>query len=243
MIFALLSCILPSVENPLKVSIIPREKGMLGFSQSEVSEEHLYSKKKMEELIIVLMGGRVCEEYFCGDVTNGASNDIERATALARSMVTKWGLSNKMGPLAYAEEENEVFLGKSVSQQKTVSDETAHTIDSEIRHIIDVQYKRATKLIKDNMEKMHIMADALMKYETIDAKQIDEIMDGKILGTPSSLDFLLFFLYFCSSQSSLLILSFNNTDFSKTCGCLSINFSFISCITSFISKSLFSDAI
>ena len=84
-----------------------------------------------------------------------------------------------MGPLTYAEEENEVFLGKSVSQQKTVSDETAHTIDSEIRNIIDIQYKRATKLIKDNLDKMHIMADALMKYETIDAKQIDEIMEGK----------------------------------------------------------------
>ena len=92
----------------------------------------------------------------------------------------------KLGPLAYAEEENEVFLGKSVSQQKTVSDETAHTIDSEIRHIIDIQYKRATKLIKDNIDKMHIMADALMKYETIDAKQIDEIMDGKVPSAPES---------------------------------------------------------
>tara|TARA_B110000263_G_scaffold240958_1_gene244675 strand:- start:905 stop:1294 length:390 start_codon:yes stop_codon:yes gene_type:complete len=101
-------------------------------------------------------------------------------------MVTKWGLSTKMGPLTYAEEENEVFLGKSVSQQKTVSDETAHTIDSEIRNIIDIQYKRATKLIKDNLDKMHIMADALMKYETIDAKQIDEIMEGKIPSAPES---------------------------------------------------------
>ena len=123
-------------------------------------------------MIAALFGGRVAEEEIFGDeaVTTGASNDIERATALARSMVTKWGLSNKMGPLAYAEEENEVFLGKSsAQQQKSVSDETARTIDTEIRKIIDTQYSRATKLIKDNMDKMHLMADALMKYETIDS--------------------------------------------------------------------------
>ena len=132
-------------------------------------------------MIAALFGGRVAEEEIFGKdaVTTGASNDIERATALARNMVTKWGLSNKMGPLAYAEEEGEVFLGKSVSKQKTVSDETAHTIDSEIRKIIDVQYTRAKKLITDNMDKMHVMADALMKWETIDSGQIDEIMEGK----------------------------------------------------------------
>ena len=126
------------------------------------------------------------EDEIFGDesVTTGASNDIERATALARSLVSKWCLSNKMGPLAYAEEENEVFLGKSSGQQqKSVSDETARTIYTEIRKIIDTQYSRATKLIKDNMDKMHLMADALMKYETIDSGQIDEIMDGK---TPSA---------------------------------------------------------
>ena len=140
-------------------------------------------------MIAALFGGRVAEEEIFGDeaVTTGASNDIERATALARSMVTKWGLSNKMGPLAYAEEENEVFLGKSsAQQQKSVSDETARTIDTEIRKIIDTQYSRATKLIKDNMDKMHLMADAIMKYETIDSSQIDEIMDGKTPSAPES---------------------------------------------------------
>ena len=101
-------------------------------------------------------------------------------------MVTKWGLSEKMGPLAYNEEQNEVFLGKSVSQQKSVSDETAHAIDSEIKRIIDIEYKRATKLIKDNLKKMHAMAEALMKYETIDAKQIDQIMAGKKPGAPEN---------------------------------------------------------
>ena len=171
-----------------KVSIIPRGRA-LGVTMF-LPEEDRYSnsKQRINSMIAALFGGRVAEEEIFGEdaVTTGASNDIERATGLARSMVTKWGLSTKMGPLAYAEEENEVFLGKSVSQQKTVSDKTADTIDSEIRNIIDIQYKRATKLIKDNLDKMHVMADALMKYETIDAKQIDEIMEGKIPSAPES---------------------------------------------------------
>ena len=154
-------------------------------------EEDRYSnsRQRINSMIAALFGGRVAEEEIFGEeaVTTGASNDIERATALARSMVTKWGLSDKMGPLAYAEEENEVFLGKtSGQQQKSVSNETARTIDTEIRKIIDTQYSRATKLIKDNMDKMHLMADALMKYETIDTGQIDEIMDGKIPSAPES---------------------------------------------------------
>jgi cell division protease FtsH len=185
---AVVGRLVPDHDPVYKVSIIPRGRA-LGVTMF-LPEEDRYSnsKQRINSMIAALFGGRVAEEEIFGEdaVTTGASNDIERATGLARSMVTKWGLSTKMGPLAYAEEENEVFLGKSVSQQKTVSDETAHTIDSEIRHIIDVQYKRATKLIKDNMEKMHIMADALMKYETIDAKQIDEIMDGKIPSAPES---------------------------------------------------------
>ncbi|MBT5644661.1 MAG: ATP-dependent zinc metalloprotease FtsH [Gammaproteobacteria bacterium] len=185
---AVVGRLVPDHDPVYKVSIIPRGRA-LGVTMF-LPEEDRYSnsKQRINSMIAALFGGRVAEEEIFGEdaVTTGASNDIERATGLARSMVTKWGLSTKMGPLAYAEEENEVFLGKSVSQQKTVSDETAHTIDSEIRHIIDVQYKRATKLIKDNMDKMHIMADALMKYETIDVKQIDEIMDGKIPSAPEN---------------------------------------------------------
>ena len=185
---AVVGRLVPDHDPVYKVSIIPRGRA-LGVTMF-LPEEDRYSnsRQRINSMIAALFGGRVAEEEIFGEeaVTTGASNDIERATALARSMVTKWGLSNKMGPLAYAEEENEVFLGKSVSQQKTVSDETAHTIDSEIRKIIDVQYSRATKLIKDNMDKMHVMADALMKYETIDAKQIDEIMNGKIPSAPDS---------------------------------------------------------
>ena len=185
---AIVGRLVPDHDPVYKVSIIPRGRA-LGVTMF-LPEEDRYSnsKQRINSMIAALFGGRVAEEEIFGEdaVTTGASNDIERATGLARSMVTKWGLSTKMGPLTYAEEENEVFLGKSVSQQKTVSDETAHTIDSEIRNIIDIQYKRATKLIKDNLDKMHIMADALMKYETIDAKQIDEIMEGKIPSAPES---------------------------------------------------------
>ena len=185
---AIVGRLVPDHDPVYKVSIIPRGRA-LGVTMF-LPEEDRYSnsRQRINSMIAALFGGRVAEEEIFGKeaVTTGASNDIERATALARNMVTKWGLSNKMGPLAYAEEENEVFLGKSVSKQKTVSDETAHTIDSEIRKIIDEQYTRAKKLIKDNMDKMHVMADALMKWETIDSKQIDEIMEGKEPSPPES---------------------------------------------------------
>ncbi len=185
---AIVGRLVPDHDPVYKVSIIPRGRA-LGVTMF-LPEEDRYSnsRQRINSMIAALFGGRVAEEEIFGKeaVTTGASNDIERATALARNMVTKWGLSNKMGPLAYAEEEGEVFLGKSVSKQKTVSDETAHTIDSEIRKIIDEQYTRAKKLIKDNMDKMHVMADALMKWETIDSKQIDEIMEGKEPSPPES---------------------------------------------------------
>jgi cell division protease FtsH len=133
-----------------------------------------------------LFGGRLAEELIFGAerVTTGASNDIERATEIARNMVTRWGLSSKMGPLAYSEEKGEVFLGHSVTQHKTLSDETAHAIDEEVRHIIDTNYGRAQQLLKDNIEKLHTMAQALMKYETIDTEQINDIMGGRVPRPP-----------------------------------------------------------
>ena len=118
-------------------------------------------------------------------MTTGASNDIERATDLARNMVTRWGLSEKLGPLTYTEEEGEVFLGRSVTQHKAMSDETTHAIDEEIRHVIDQNYARAQQILEENLDKLHLMADALMKYETIDVGQIDSIMEGKIPGPPA----------------------------------------------------------
>ena len=128
-----------------------------------------------------MFGGRVAEELIFGAemVTTGASNDIQRATEIARNMVTKWGLSERLGPLTYSEEEGEVFLGHSVTQHKSVSDETAHVIDEEIRAIIDRNYNRARDLLTENVGKLHIMAQTLVKYETIDSDQIDDIMSGR----------------------------------------------------------------
>ena len=144
-------------------------------------DRYSHSRQRLESQISSLFGGRVAEELIFGDeaVTTGASNDIERATEIARAMVTKWGLSEKMGPLSYGDEDGEVFLGHSVTQHKTVSDDTANSIDQEVRRIIDVNYERTVKLIKENMDKLHIMAKALVKYETLDTEQIDDIMAGE----------------------------------------------------------------
>tara|TARA_Y100000389_G_scaffold43714_1_gene38399 strand:- start:978 stop:2888 length:1911 start_codon:yes stop_codon:yes gene_type:complete len=186
---AIVGRLVPDHDPVYKVSIIPRGRA-LGVTMF-LPEEDRYSnsRQRINSMIAALFGGRVAEELIFGDdaVTTGASNDIERATDLARSMVTKWGLSDKMGPLAYSEEQQEVFLGKSASQtSKNMSNETASSIDSEIRKIIDVQYQRATKLVNDNLDKMHLMADALIKYETIDVEQIDQIMNGKVPDAPDS---------------------------------------------------------
>lgn len=171
----------PDHDPVYKVSIIPRGRA-LGVTMYLPEEDRLsYSKQRLESMISSLYGGRIAEEIIYGSdmVTTGASNDIERATEIARNMVTKWGLSGKMGPLAYSEDENEVFLGRSVTQHKHMSDETAHSIDSEIRQVIDRNYQRAHKILTDNLDKLHAMANALMKYETIDRAQVDAIMRGE----------------------------------------------------------------
>ena len=176
----------PDHDPVYKVSIIPRGRalGVTMFLPEE--DRYSYSKKHLESQLSSLFGGRIAEQQIFGDdaVTTGASNDIERATSIARSMVTQWGLSDRMGPLTYSEDEGEVFLGKSIGRQKIVSDETAQAIDSEIRSIIDRNYQRAVEILKENEDKLHLMADALMKYETIDAGQIDTIMEGKEPGPP-----------------------------------------------------------
>jgi len=187
---AIVGRLVPSHDPVYKVTIIPRGRA-LGVTMFLPEEDRLsYSKELLESQISSLFGGRIAEELIFGkeSVTTGASNDIERATKLARNMVTKWGLSEKLGPLAYSEDEGEVFLGHSVTQHKNISDETAHTIDSEIRSLIDRNYKRAEKLLKENLDKLHVMAEALIKYETIDTNQINEIMDGKIPGPPADWD-------------------------------------------------------
>jgi len=178
---AIVGLLVPSHDPVYKVSIIPRGRalGVTMFLPEE--DRYSLSKEQLNSQVSSLFGGRVAEELIYGSdqVTTGASNDIERATDLARNMVTKWGLSPKLGPLSYSEEEGEVFLGRSVTQHKNVSDETAHIIDEEIRSVIDSNYARTEQILKDNLDKLHKMTDALMTYETIDRDQIDDIMAGK----------------------------------------------------------------
>jgi cell division protease FtsH len=140
-----------------------------------------YSKERLESQLCTAYGGRIAEELIFGaeKITTGASNDIEQATEIARNMVTKWGLSEKMGPLAYSKDEGEVFLGHSVTQHKTLSDETASAIDKEVRSIIDRTYARAKAILQANVDKLHVMAEALLKYETIDVMQLDDLMERK----------------------------------------------------------------
>ncbi|MFN4263594.1 MAG: ATP-dependent zinc metalloprotease FtsH [Thioalkalivibrionaceae bacterium] len=171
----------PEHDPVYKVSIVPRGRalGVTMFLPEE--DRYSHSKTRLESQIASLFGGRSAEEIIFGHhaVTTGASNDIERATAIARNMVTKWGLSDKMGPLAYGEEEGEVFLGRQMTRSQQMSDETQKAIDQEVREIIDGQYQRAKKILLDHLDPLHRMADALMKYETIDERQIRDIMEGR----------------------------------------------------------------
>ena len=178
---AIVGLLVPSHDPVYKVTIIPRGRalGVTMFLPEE--DRYSYSKERLESQISSLFGGRIAEELIFGpdSVTTGASNDIQRATELARNMVTRWGLSEKLGPLTYSEEEGEVFLGHSVTQHKTVSDQTQDLIDEEVRCIIDRNYQRSTRILKENERRLHVMASALIRYETIDVEQIKDIMEGR----------------------------------------------------------------
>jgi cell division protease FtsH len=178
---AIVGRLVPDHDPVYKVSIIPRGRalGVTMFLPEE--DRYSYSKRRLESQLSSLFGGRVAEELIFGtdSVTTGASNDIERATLIARNMVTKWGLSEKLGPLSYEEEEGEVFLGHSVTRHKNISGDTQRIIDVEVRSIIERNYQRTRTLLQENLARLHSMAEALMKYETIDAEQIDDIMAGK----------------------------------------------------------------
>ncbi|WFB48641.1 ATP-dependent zinc metalloprotease FtsH [Vibrio coralliilyticus] len=178
---AIVGRLVPEHDPVYKVSIIPRGRA-LGVTMYLPEQDRVsMSRQHLESMVSSLYGGRLAEELIYGadKVSTGASNDIERATDIARKMVTQWGFSEKLGPLLYAEEEGEVFLGRSVTQTKHMSDDTAKLIDDEVRKIIDRNYARAKQILEDNMDIMHAMKDALMKYETIDAGQIDDLMDRK----------------------------------------------------------------
>ena len=183
---AIVGLSVPDHDPVYKVTIIPRGRalGVTMFLPEE--DRYSYSKRRLMSQICSLFGGRIAEELVFGEdfVTTGASNDIERATDIARNMVTKWGLSDRLGPLTYSEDDGEVFLGRSVTRHKQVSDVTAHAIDEEIRSLIDSSYETASQVLNENMDKLHAMADALIKYETIDENQINDIMEGRVPRPP-----------------------------------------------------------
>ena len=178
---AIVGRLVPDHDPVYKVTIIPRGRALGVTMYLPEGDRYSYNRTHIESMLCSLYGGRVAEELIFGadKVTTGASNDIERATKMARNMVTKWGLSDELGPIAYAEDEGEVFLGRSVSQTKNVSDDTARKIDEVVRGILDKAYGRSSQLLADNIDKLHTMAKLLMQYETIDAPQIDAIMEGR----------------------------------------------------------------
>lgn len=188
---ALVGLMVPDHDPVYKVTIIPRGRALGVTMFLPEQDRYSHSRQRLESQLASLFGGRVAEELVFGaeHVTTGASNDIMRATEIARKMVTSWGLSS-LGPMTFGEEEGEVFLGRSMSQNKEISDKTAQTIDAEMRAIIDRNYKRAEKIIAENRDKLDQMAEGLLKYETIDAKQIEEVMSGKPLSPPDGWDAL-----------------------------------------------------
>ena len=161
-----------------KVTIIPRGRALGVTMQLPEGDRYSQDKERLLQMIAVLFGGRIAEEIFMQQMTTGASNDFERATDLARRMVTQWGMSDALGPMVYGENEGEVFLGRSVTTHKNVSEETMRQVDAEIRRIIDMQYGVARRLIEDNSDKIEVMAKALLEWETLDAEQISDIMAG-----------------------------------------------------------------
>ncbi len=202
---AIVGRLVPDHDPVYKVSIMPRGRALGVTMYLPEQDRFSHSKQHLESNISSLYGGRIAEEMIYGfeKVSTGASNDIERATQLARKMVTQWGFSEKMGPMLFAEEEGEVFLGRTSSKSLNMSDDTAHAIDEEIRAFVNRNYERAAKILKENEDILHAMKDALMEYETIDALQVDDLMNRTKVRPPADFDAT------SSDDSS------NNTDSSK----------------------------
>ena len=187
---AVVGLLVPEHDPVYKVTIIPRGRALGVTMFLPEGDRYSLSKQRLMSQMTSLFGGRIAEEVVFGPacVTTGAANDIERATEIARNMVTKWGLSDRLGPLTYSEDDGEIFLGRSVTRHKQLSDITAHVIDEEVRQLIDSCYKEAKKILEKNLKTLHAMADALIKYETLDEAQIKDIMEGREPGPPKSWD-------------------------------------------------------
>ena len=176
---AVVAQLLPKTDPVHKVTIIPRGRALGVTMQLPTEDRFSMDREELLQTIAVLFGGRIAEEIFMGQMTTGASNDFERATQMARRMVTQWGMSDSLGPMVYGENEGEVFLGRSVTTHKNVSEATMQKVDMEIRRIVDEQYTLARKLIEENRDKIEAMTKALLEWETIDSDQIGDIMEGR----------------------------------------------------------------
>jgi cell division protease FtsH len=176
---AIVARLLPKTDPVHKVTIIPRGRALGVTMQLPEADRYSMNKDSMLSMIAVLFGGRIAEEIFMNQMTTGASNDFERATQLARDMVMRYGMSDLMGPMVYADNEGEIFLGRSITRTVHMSEETMRKVDAEVRKIIDQQYAVARRLLEENRDKVEAMAKALLELETIDADQIDDIMNGR----------------------------------------------------------------
>jgi cell division protease FtsH len=176
---AVVAKLLPKADPVHKVTIIPRGRALGVTMQLPEEDRYAYDREFLLNRIAIMFGGRIAEELFMNQMTTGASNDFERATQLARDMVTRYGMSDALGPMVYGENEGEVFLGRSVTTHKNMSEATMQSVDAEIRRIIDQQYGLARKLLEDNRDKVEAMTAALLEWETIDAEQISDIMAGR----------------------------------------------------------------
>ncbi|AUH49746.1 cell division protein FtsH [Chromobacterium sp. ATCC 53434] len=176
---AVVAKLLPKSDPVHKVTIIPRGRALGVTMQLPEQDRFAYDRGYLMDRLAILFGGRIAEELFMNQMTTGASNDFERATQMARDMVTRYGMSDKLGPMVYGENEGEVFLGRSITTHKNLSEATLQQVDAEIRRIIDEQYALARRLLEENRDKVEAMTAALLEYETIDAEQINDIMDGK----------------------------------------------------------------
>lgn len=176
---AVVAYLLPKTDPVHKVSIIPRGRALGVTMQLPAEDRYSMDREQILQTIAVMFGGRIAEEVFMKQMTTGASNDFERATDTARKMITQWGMSDTLGPMVYGENEGEVFLGRSVTTHKNMSEATMQKVDTEIRRIVDEQYALARKLIEENKDKIEAMTQALLEWETIGSDQIKDIMEGR----------------------------------------------------------------
>ncbi len=177
----LVARMIPEADPVHKVTIIPRGRALGLTTYLPIDEKHTYSKAYLEAMIAYALGGRAAEKIIFKELTTGAGNDIERASELARKMVTEWGMSDKLGPLAYGAKEEEIFLGRQITRNRNYSEQTAETIDAEIKKIVVIGLKRAELILRNNIDTLHRLAAALLEREILDAAEIDTVMRGEEL--------------------------------------------------------------